>query len=190
MPVVHSRAPREFYGGAISCELPVTLFDVSTIREIPDTQEVWAHKSADQSVIVDLLEFQSPSFEMAATEHFQQIAESNDALEHKIEFVHPLGAEFLTNMDSTEAFHIVGTQKVAKFKEDADAANILRIELVLIRLPHVTTDIVISFNNPVQMSTHSSSTVGKEPAHDMMSSQDFLSCVKTFNVVDFGLFGA
>ncbi|MEE6520759.1 hypothetical protein FKM82_018698 [Ascaphus truei] len=45
------------FGGALSAILPPSFRDVSALREVPDNQEVFAHVSTDQSIIVELLEY-------------------------------------------------------------------------------------------------------------------------------------
>ena len=52
----HKTVP--LYGGAITATLPAALADASTLRPVPDTQEVWVSTTKDSnlSVIIDLLE--------------------------------------------------------------------------------------------------------------------------------------
>lgn len=44
------------YGGAILADLPVGFQDVSSIRQIPDTQEVYLSSAGYTSVVFDILE--------------------------------------------------------------------------------------------------------------------------------------
>ena len=60
--MLHAAGPEErphpLFGGALSASLPPGARDVSDLREVPDNQEVFAHGHSDQSLIVELLEFQ------------------------------------------------------------------------------------------------------------------------------------
>jgi len=62
---------QQLFGGAVSLSIPSTYFDVryhiirsmarynfgdSTIRQIPDNQEVWLEKDSDASLIIELVE--------------------------------------------------------------------------------------------------------------------------------------
>lgn len=61
---------RELFGGAITLSTPSTYFDVrykdnivnirdllhSTIRQIPDNQEVWLERNSDASIIIELVQ--------------------------------------------------------------------------------------------------------------------------------------
>ncbi|KAI4829532.1 hypothetical protein KUCAC02_023572 [Chaenocephalus aceratus] len=81
---MQSRADQShpLFGGALSAVLPHSAKDTSELREIPDNQEVFVHEHTDQSLIVELVEYQSQvENEDAARYHFEDIAGSNKALE-------------------------------------------------------------------------------------------------------------
>jgi hypothetical protein len=46
------------FGGALSCLLPPGAKDVSEVRQIPDNQEVLVHEETDQSIVIELLEYE------------------------------------------------------------------------------------------------------------------------------------
>ncbi|KAL7977695.1 hypothetical protein Chor_009644 [Crotalus horridus] len=50
---------RYLFGGAFSARLPPGGLDISEMRQVPDNQEVFVHPSTDQSIIVELLEYQA-----------------------------------------------------------------------------------------------------------------------------------
>ena len=50
--------PRGLFGGAFACNVPPYFKDASEIRDIPDNQEVFVHESEDDSLMVDILEYQ------------------------------------------------------------------------------------------------------------------------------------
>ena len=47
---------RPLFGGALSTIVPEEFQDISLIRQVPDTQEVFADATTDRSVIIELLE--------------------------------------------------------------------------------------------------------------------------------------
>jgi hypothetical protein len=74
-------AARELFGGALSVQLDPRFFDVSNFRQIPDTQEVFADATTDQSVIVDILEIHSSSNGVCPAHfHFDVLATDNSAI--------------------------------------------------------------------------------------------------------------
>jgi hypothetical protein len=45
---------RMMFGGAIAVSLPPEFVDVSTVRQVSDTQECWADAATDQSIVVEV----------------------------------------------------------------------------------------------------------------------------------------
>jgi hypothetical protein len=45
---------RMLFGGAMAISLPLEFVDVSTVREVSDTQECWADAATDQSIVVEV----------------------------------------------------------------------------------------------------------------------------------------
>ena len=43
---------RPLFGGAFSCFIPNNSLDASSVREVPDNQEVFCHTDNDQSIMV------------------------------------------------------------------------------------------------------------------------------------------
>jgi Ran-interacting Mog1 protein len=56
-----------------------------------------------------------------------------------------------------------GMQSVAKFREGEQARNLVRVLVAVLRFPTAGTDIVVSFNDPQVLSTHSSSARAVDP---------------------------
>jgi hypothetical protein len=71
------------FGGALICELPSTFADVSTIRQVPDHQEVYLDKDGFTSIIFDITERvglagSGPAVDGAAlTTHLEDIVDSD-----------------------------------------------------------------------------------------------------------------
>jgi hypothetical protein len=53
----------ELFGGAIICNFPKTFIDLSTIRQVPDNQEVWISSITNNCFILEILQFQEDAAE-------------------------------------------------------------------------------------------------------------------------------
>eukprot|EP00041_Stephanoeca_diplocostata_P007148 m.98593 g.98593 ORF g.98593 m.98593 type:complete len:211 (-) comp16754_c0_seq1:343-975(-) len=152
--------PRGLFGGAITALIPLRFKDVSQFRQVPDNQEVFVDADADQSFIIEIVEKASEASDMdAAKFHFHSIAHDNEATETIIESA-PDGNSLAPNFNGTRSI-CIGRQRVSKYNEKerrgVQSGNIIRVYVSCFRLTDVATDIVISFNSPVQISNDSSS---------------------------------
>ena len=85
---------------------------------------------------------------------------------------------------------INGVQHVSKFKESA--RNTLAVHLAVIRLPNFDSDVVVHFNQPLELSAASSSAA---VAHAGATSLEhgaaaFAAILQSFRVHDWGLFSS
>jgi hypothetical protein len=71
---------RKLFGGAITMTLPASFEDVSTIRQVPDHQEVFVDQLTDMSLIVEILAFEEVSNEGAAQHFFDDLAQFNEVI--------------------------------------------------------------------------------------------------------------
>lgn len=183
--------PHPLYGGALSAALPHSAADVSQLREIPDNQEVFAHAHTDQSLIVELVEYQSQVADQdAARYHFEDIAGSNKALEpgaFQVTSVVSLPKSELSLSDCSSAWMLTGTQCVSKFNEEA--RNTVTLHLGLFRLPQFSTDVLITFNDPQSISPDSSSAASAGTHREPWTVQDFQRLLQTLTLHNPGLFG-
>ncbi|XP_018429201.1 PREDICTED: ran guanine nucleotide release factor [Nanorana parkeri] len=140
---------RPLFGGAFFALLPHSVQDVSDLREIPDNQEVFAHMHTDQSIIVELLEYQGGMTDPdAARHHFEDVATSNDAQgKAEIVSVEPLPLAQLALSSCSSAWTLTGHQLVSKFNEQAQ--NTVTIYMALFRMAQYSTDLLVTFNDPV-----------------------------------------
>ncbi len=182
---------RPLFGGALSAVLPHSATDISELREIPDNQEVFAHAHTDQSLIVELVEYQSQVADQdAARYHFEDIAGSNKALEpgaFEVTSVVPLPKSELSLSACSCAWTLTGTQCVSKFNEEA--RNTVTLHLGLFRLPQFSTDVLITFNDPQSISPDSSSASSVGTHREPWTVQDFQRLLQTLTLHDPGLFG-
>ncbi|KAJ3599912.1 hypothetical protein NHX12_033866 [Muraenolepis orangiensis] len=189
---------RPLFGGAMSARIPNGAKDVSDLREVPDNQEVFAHRHTDQSLVVELLEFQGQVEDRdAARYHFEDLAGSNGALRPAACEVAgvavPLARSDLALTQCRSAWLLTGAQRVAKFNEEA--LNAVTIHLGLFRLPQFSTDVLVTFNDPHGISPDSSSgNSGSSGASAAQSAepwtvQDFHRLLHSVTLHDPGLFG-
>ncbi|KAI1317423.1 hypothetical protein EDD11_008487 [Mortierella claussenii] len=203
---------RELYGGAITLNLPSKFEDISHVREVPNHQEVFVNIDEDQSVIVEILELAEASDEACAAFHYQQLAEDNDAEDSSvIQSVSVLSnAELPSWPADAKIYLLLGQQWIDKFnerqrqREDAaaaaasgrgpsqtpvqDARNLVQIMMVIVRLPRQETDIVISYNVPLQISASSSSRQVAHEGNILEAETWFRTLIASFQVRDWGLF--
>ncbi|KAG0249995.1 hypothetical protein BG011_008736 [Mortierella polycephala] len=199
---------QELYGGAMTMNLPQKFGSISHVREVPDHQEVFVNVDEDQSVIIEILEMAAETTDDGcAAFHFQQLAEDNDAEDDSVvQSVSRLNnADLPTWPVDTKIYLLLGQQRIAKFNErqrqqeaqaqgnaqqlTPDARNLVQIMMVVFRLPRHDTDIVLSYNVPLQISETSSS---KQVAHEgnlQEAEAWFRNLVGSYQVRDWGLFG-
>lgn len=182
---------RPLFGGALSAAIPCSATDVSELREIPDNQEVFAHPHTDQSLIVELVEYQGQVADQdAAKYHFEDIASSNKALESgafEVTNVAPMAKSEVSLSDCSTAWVLTGTQCVSKFNEEA--RNTVTLHLGLFRLPQFSTDILVTFNDPQRISPDSSSAASLEAHKEPWTVLDFQRLLQTLSLHNPGLFG-
>ncbi|XP_068175980.1 ran guanine nucleotide release factor [Antennarius striatus] len=186
-----STDPFPLFGGALTAFIPHSATDVSDLREIPDNQEVFTHAHTDQSLIVELVEYQGHVADHdAARFHFEDIAGSNKASEPsacEVTSVVPLPKSDLSLSDCSSAWMLTGTQCVSKFNEEAK--NTVTLHLGVFRLPQFSTDILITFNDPQSISPGSSSATPTGTHGEPWTVQDFQRLLQTLTLRIPGLFG-
>ena len=172
------------YGGALSAELPRSYTDASTFREVPDHQEAWVDTTSDRSIIIEILEQKDVNDAEAIDFFLSDLAAFNEATESKVMHSRPLEPEEVSNLPTCRAFTGVGQQVVAKFREDHSGP--VQIHCAVLRLPDVTTDILITLNDPHAL--HQSDPPDVLPA-EVTSEVIFARLLKSFRILDWTLFG-
>ncbi|RUO95599.1 hypothetical protein BC936DRAFT_143646 [Jimgerdemannia flammicorona] len=181
------------FGGAITAYIPPAFVDSSDFRKIPDNQEVYVDVATDQSIIIELLQMvEEAEGEGVARYHFQQLGEDNDAADTQITSIVTLSPAEVPNMPPTAIpILLTGTQSITKFNESgSEATNFVGILLAVIRLPQVTTDMVISYNLPLAIGPQSSSRViaAARPASPEAGLEEFKRVLASLLIKDWGLF--
>eukprot|EP01113_Clastostelium_recurvatum_P049509 TRINITY_DN9183_c0_g1_i2.p1 TRINITY_DN9183_c0_g1~~TRINITY_DN9183_c0_g1_i2.p1 ORF type:complete len:195 (+),score=35.93 TRINITY_DN9183_c0_g1_i2:80-664(+) len=184
---------RPLFGGAMEASIPPRFLDLSDIRQTPDNQEVLVDGDSEQSVIVEILSLadEAPADQFASW-HFQQLAEDNSATSSQILNTFNLTAEqaplLFAGGRAIQAQIVIGQQTVSKFKEHA--GNVVSIPLCVIRIPSVTTDILVSVNDPVVLHPQSSSVAHGAQVSHLGSGEALLAKImQTFKIADWNLFG-
>ncbi|XP_077573666.1 ran guanine nucleotide release factor isoform X2 [Stigmatopora nigra] len=188
----HVNEPHPLFGGAFSAVLPHSAADVSQLREIPDNQEAFVHPNTDQSLIVELVEYQGHvSDPDAAPFHFEDIAGNNAASQpgaHEIIGVIPLSKASLSLSACHSAWVLTGIQCVSKYNETA--RNRVRLHLGVFRLPQFGTDVLVTFNDPQSICPDSSSIPpAMEPGILPWTADDFQHLLQSLTLHNPELFG-
>lgn len=188
------------FGGAITMELPASFEDISAIRQVPDHQEVFMDKATDISFIVELLGGDSsvPDAEAAAY-YFQDLAECNEATNATIseQRVLPNGVVMLSLKEVEHRNCALSGIQVARNSRSASAPlDTVYVLMVVLRLPSVGTDCLLSVNIPQKESTLTSPpTISSfckadttAPADENAGVKALRMAVQSFNIVDWSLF--
>jgi len=171
------------WGGHMRIDVPVGFIDVSSKRQIPETQELWTDADKDQSISLELLNKVEEPDDKAGKFHFDEIASANDATqttfveEGKIE-VPPLAAK-----TSVSCVYYVGDQLISKLRDTSSQANNIRIYVVVFRLYNVETDLVLHYMSPLQLNANSQvKNVELESPDDVANK--FRAIVSSFRLSD------
>jgi len=182
---------RSLFGGAVHCLIPARFDDVSNVREVPDNQEVFADASTEQSIIIELLESDPQLTNSDIVKyHFTELANANNSTHNHITLIETLDQSSLPNFgQDIMKYALYGTQQVSKYKEQA--LNTVNVYMCVIRIPHVTTDILITLNDAVVVNPDSSSLQFIVPQSKPNAEQTmalFKAILRSFKILDFGLF--
>ncbi|PVV00866.1 hypothetical protein BB560_004738 [Smittium megazygosporum] len=154
---------RELFGGAMAMRIPADFIDARFVsiafypiefRQVPDNQEVYVHKNSEDSLIVELVEMLPGKDLVCLREHFDEIAECNQA--EQVKTIEPKQLPLLKGIsDPHSVLAITGTMVMGKrqrkmnessqYPSDSKLAAVL---LVLVRLPVRSTDLLITCNCP------------------------------------------
>lgn len=211
MTTTETLSERQFFGGAISCEIPSSWRDVSDVRQVPDHQECWQEIGDDGALlVVELLDRQTVSDADAAGFFFQDLAEANGIVESPSSSTMPTSScqfqvqPLVTNANLTVKPGVseatpcsgIGIQKIAMGRETDVAGNrreqeikLTRVELCVLRLNEVGTDILVTLSKPIQQSSLNEPIEVVCAKTTKTFSDTFCRCIASFEIKDWGLFG-
>ncbi|EER34013.1 hypothetical protein CTRG_02831 [Candida tropicalis MYA-3404] len=176
------------YGGAITIkQLPASFIDVSHIRDVPDTQEVFINETSttsgklDHSLIIDLLEKVDPiEYQEAIHLHLQDIVPDH---------VHNQPLEEI-DQDGISRYFSYVTFKPEYKKIEPDSPKQIITLLCLIRLDKVDTDVMLQYIIPLKEHTEVNFNGDSEiDKYVQESYNNFKEIGLSFTVKDWSLFG-
>lgn len=188
----------ELYGGAITInKLPSSFIDISRIRQVPDSQEVFINEvdstnptlssllTYDQALIIDLLErVDANDYESAIAQHLQDFAPAG---------VHnnPLQELQISGGDETLYFSYVSFKPEYKRKEHDQAEQII-ILICFAQIGEAGTDVLIQYNLPLKVEHRGSiNFAGGDSEVDKLASERFewfKNLCTSFKIIDWSLF--
>lgn len=205
--------PISLYGGAVTVSIPTGFADVSTIRQVPDNQEVYLSQTGFASIIFDLTERVSDAEVKndrdALEYHFNDAVDAEDVTAGRVKRwdgtnMPVLLAQKLSLPAYTlhaSVHHHPQTQSQQRPSGPVSQASRSKPELVftailitLIRLPAAETDVVITINVPHVKGEYVPSEVDFDKAdlgpqiRDAIQVRDEI--LRTIEVKDWSLFGA
>ncbi|CAL8464048.1 g3583 [Coccomyxa elongata] len=181
------------FGGAAEIALPPRLADVSNVRPVPDNQEVYTDPNVDQSLIIEIVEHVDVPDSDSAQHCFNDLASVSGAGMQQIESEAILSLQDIPGVppDAYKAI-VIGEQLVAKGRQATHAANRVQVILAIIRLKQVSSEVLITLNTPVFVSSSSAAAqdIGAgEKAHHLMAPSLMRRVIATFKIIDYSLFG-
>lgn len=151
------------FGGAMSCAIPDSMTDISTFRQVPDHQEVYADEETGATLIVELLSRQPHvSDDHAPSFYFNDLAQDNGCTPAEVSvttagtlppsaYPHlatlPQGRSGGRGCACTYACLTTGYQRVSKFTNESGKANEVFVGLAVLRFPPpVSTEVLVSLS--------------------------------------------
>jgi hypothetical protein len=187
---------RPLFGGALQASIPSSFRDVSDVRQVPDHQECWQDVDENSLLVIEILDRQQDvNDEQAAAFFYQDLCESNGVSPDETTFT-PQTQQQQQQQGQTQITIVglpptsiilfgVGTQHVAMGRDfDVDGnrrqqeERWIRVELCVIRLLSVGTDLLITLSTPCEQNPQESSS----------TTTTFQQVVSTFQILDWTLF--
>ncbi|PNW83396.1 hypothetical protein CHLRE_05g244850v5 [Chlamydomonas reinhardtii] len=185
---LQSTETRELWGGAVTCSLPARMLDVSDMRPVPDHQEIWADTGVDQAVIFEIVEHDAAVPDGEAGRHmFEDAAVGNEAVAAAVESVAALGVQDVPGVPEASYRCVVrGRQTMRRGQQAADTCVLLAV----LRLPHVSSDLLITLSTPSAPQTPVAGAVVSAPALGEGEQQELMAAVlRSLRVQSWELFG-
>jgi len=184
------------FGGALIVDLPSTFADVSTIRQVPDHQEVYLDKDGFTSIIFDITERIGLPGSGAATDGAAMTTHLEDIVDSDIDTVKVWSTTdtiFSKLPEGIPAYTLIATQTPPPDPESkSPAPDFTAIILNLIRLENEHTDILITINVPHIKGEYTEEEVnlqlGKQGKLIENAVEHAARIWETFKIKDWGLF--
>ncbi|KAG8349165.1 putative Ran interacting Mog1 protein [Trypanosoma vivax] len=194
------------YGGAITCTLPLSMVDVSELRQVPDTQEVYTEVETGTCVIFELLARErGVGNEECGAYFYADLARANGCGKEDFTFSpqetlcavdYPQISGPSSGLDEANRFAcafaclVTGRQRVSKYTNEKGKENDVLVVMAVLRFePPVSTDIIISISAPQRIHPESSEA---RVVQRLRSDEEVMAMIRrllaTFKVKDWGLF--
>ncbi|KAH7138274.1 hypothetical protein B0J11DRAFT_514006 [Dendryphion nanum] len=133
------------YGGAIQADLPTNFHDASTIRQIPDHQEVYIDSNGYSSIVIDILEYVTKDTDEEALQY--HFADLIDGTGDKTNVLEQSRAD-MGRTPNHPVYTLSFLQTPQSLNPRRKEPEFVAIHLLLLRLREKGTDIVITINIP------------------------------------------
>jgi hypothetical protein len=192
-PMADSFVSRPFFGGAIQASLPAQFRDLASVREVPDNQECWHDVDTDALFVMELMELDnSLDVHAAARNYWKDLCDLNESTQQDLEsFTFRLDSAAVRGLPASSTIGCGnGLQRVLLGRAFDFNGNLrpqeerfVRVNLCLIRLPSVQTDILLTLSQPC--GRHHPENVGMST-----NAQDaaFQAILASLNITDWSLF--
>lgn len=189
MPTVEKLVPRALYGGAIEAHFPSRFVDVSNFRPVPDNQEVFQDADKDQNIIFEVVQ-QSEVQDAEASEFFwKDLAKSNDAVEYRLTGKGVLDATDIPGVpEECSKLLAHGVQVIAKSRDSQKMANRVQVSIVVVRLPSVESELLVTLNTPLEGGSSNSQTSAATMENARQAPQLFRRIASTIKINNWDLF--
>jgi Ran-interacting Mog1 protein len=190
---------RELYGGAITAQLPEDYIDASDLRQVPDHQEVFLSPKTLTSVIFEINQYVKTTNDANAVHfHFNDVIPNEDRLAGdlaaptQVEMTNPSVKDFLAyfiqgTIVSPEADKKAPSTLPIDWQQNPETKDVLtKAYQLVVRMAKYETDLCIRINVPLKEMLAQEDASKEEDYVKGMTEK----IVATFDVKDFGLFGA
>lgn len=147
----------ELFGGAIEADFPLTALSNADLLLVPDNQEVYVESVTQATLILEILEYSNVPDSEAIHYLFTDLADSNEAYgpDHsQIYTILPVAAEEAPFLSSDwPKFICKGKQHIISEKQADAPRKAVLIYLFLVRIPTVSSDLLLSISLPEETSS-------------------------------------
>lgn len=156
--------------------------------------QVFTDASLDQSIILEFLERASAVSDDGAGEYyFEDLATNAGASQAAVVSVKALNIHELQEMPSDAVAQIVtGHFAASKGRQGQDALNKVHVMMLIVRLPHVATDVLLTMNTPMYIHAASAAAAQAGSGYKdtyLTAPALFGQIVRSLKIVDWKLFG-
>lgn len=170
------------FGGAMSCELPNYLGDMSKFMVVPDQQEAFVNDDGSISVIIEVLEYQEVPDSKAAEFFFTDLMEANSATSSRI-----LELWSAPKGESPVPGHTITSLK-GEFdvkKKGTPSPDHVCVRLAVIRIPEHRADVVLSMN---ERKDETGGLSGAQAGSSGSLDRTFRVILESFKILNYELF--